>query len=189
MIGVVENAPQDRLPDLFYLDFFFPLNKITQSSEFYLRDKPQFEIELARDIVLPTPWKKDRYVNALATIGTGKRMGKWEPDDTTHKISVVLPWRIGFVTGGNHSITEGILTGEGKVFANEAFDMSPLLQRVHCDGKTYRETMTNRILDEVSDPRRAAVFEIGRLIVNSLQPRYSASHRVPPSTREPAQLR
>jgi hypothetical protein len=169
MIGVAENAPHKAPKDLFYLDFFFPLNKVAQSSEFYLRDKPQFEIELARDIVLPTPWKKDRYVNALATIGTGKCMGAWKPDYRNHAITVVLPWRIGFVTGGNHSITEGILMGEGKIFANEVFDMSPLLQRVHCDGRTYRETETNRILGEVTDHRRAAVFEIGRSIVNSLR--------------------
>lgn len=167
MIAVAEGLQYHVPGKLSYLDFFFPLKEIANSTEFYLRDKPQIRIELARDIVLSTPWKRPDYSNALATIGSNKSQGAWCQDYSNHFISLVLPWRIGFVTGGNHSITAGILMGEGEVFACEVFDMSPVLQRVRCDGKTYREISTDRVLGDVLDPRRAAVFEIGRLMVDA----------------------
>lgn len=165
MIAVASNSDIQVPGKLSYLDFFFPLQEIATSTEFYLRDKPQILVELARDIVLATPWKRPDYANALATIGSGKSQGAWCQDDSNHFISLVFPWRIGFVGGGNHSITAGILMGEGEVFAGQVLDMSPLLQRVRCDGNTYREIGTDRVLGAVLDPRRAAVFEIGRLMV------------------------
>ena len=149
-----------------YLDFFFP---IRNSSEFYRRDAPKETLSLARDVVLPTPWKRNDYINALATIGTGKCQGHWQQDPLNHSVSLVLPWRIGFVSGGNHSITAGILMAEGEIVATEVFDMTELLQTVRCDGKVYREIGTDRVLGKVGDVRRAAVFEIGRLMIGSDQ--------------------
>lgn len=166
MLGVAECAQHQAPEDLGYLSFFFDLNTIAQSSEFYLRDKPVVYVELSKDIVLPTPWKKRGYVNALATIGTGKSKGEWRQDGN-HCVAVWWPWRIAFVSGGNHSITAGILAGEGRVQATDVFDLSPIFDRVICDGQTYCERSTGRVLGNVYDSRRAAVFEIGRLMVKS----------------------
>lgn len=164
MLAVAERGPHQAPDPIDYWNFFF---RIENSSDFYIRDKPKEILALGRDVVLPTPWKRSDYINALATIGTGKTQGPWCQDDGNHSISLLLPWRIGFVSGGNHSITAGILMGEGELVANEIFDMTPIFERVHCDGISYREVGTDRVLGEVNDPRRAAVFEIGRLMANS----------------------
>lgn len=167
MIAVAERGDHQAPGEIRYLDFFFNLNAIAESLEFYQRNKPVVRIDLARDIVLPTPWMRSRYANTLANIGTGKSSGPWRAD-SNHGISVWLPWRIGFVSGGNHSISAGILVGEGEVIATEVFDLTPIFDRVICDGRSYRETATGRILGTVEDPRRAAVFEIGRLMTVTL---------------------
>lgn len=166
ILAVAERV-QHQAPDtLQYQSFFFDLNTIANSSEFYLRDKPVVRIDLSKDIVLPTPWERNRYANALANIGSGKSSGEWR-QDSNHGIAVWLPWRIAFVLGGNHSITAGILLGEGELLATEVYDLTPLLERVKCDGHTYTETKTGKVVSKVYDPRRAAVFEIGRLMTKS----------------------
>lgn len=166
LLAVAEREQHQAPGDLQHLSFFFNLNTIAESSEFYLRDKPAVRIDLSKDIVLPTPWEKTRYANALANIGAGKSNGEWR-QDSNHGIAVWWPWRIAFVLGGNHSITAGILSGEGELLTTEVYDLSPLFERVICDGHTYTETRTGRVLSKVCDPRRAAAFEIGRLMTKS----------------------
>lgn len=165
LIAVAERGDHKAPDCLNKLEFFFELPLVAESLEFYLRDKPEIWVDLSKDIVLPTPWKRDGYANALANIGAGRVMGAWAQDTLNHSVSVWLPWRIAFVTGGNHSITAGILAGEGRLLANEVFDLSPIFARVVCDGRTYRETGTQRVIGEVLCPRRAAVFEIGRMMI------------------------
>lgn len=167
MVAAVERVQQDAPAEIRYWDFFF---RIENPSDYYLRNKPREVLALGRDVLLPTVWKHSSYFNALASIGTGKSLGPWCQDEDNHTIHLLLPWRIGFVSGGNHSITAGILMSEGEVVATEVFDMTPLLQRVRCDGKTYREISTDRVLGVVTDPRRAAVFEIGRMMLGCRLP-------------------
>lgn len=59
------------------------------------------QLDLSKDVVMPTPWRRARFVSALATIGSGKASGPWR-QDMNHGVWLVLPWHIGLVTGGNH---------------------------------------------------------------------------------------
>lgn len=136
-------------------------------------DPSHFRLQLARDILLPWAWDQQRYVNALATIGAGKcdpenmnvrHQGAWKMDAFNHMVTLWVPWGIGFVGGGNHSITAGILAAEGELIPTEAYDMGYLLDEVHCDGRHYIETSTGRHVDKVTCHRRAAAFELGRLM-------------------------
>ncbi|GAB3261439.1 hypothetical protein GCM10027296_35460 [Chitinimonas naiadis] len=113
---------------------------------------------------MPTPWNRDRYELALATIGSAKGQGVWR-QDLNHTISVWLPWGIAFVTGGNHSITAGILAGEGVIVANEVYDLARIFDLVACDGYEYKDVRSGQVVGLVNDYRRAAVFEIGRLML------------------------
>lgn len=167
MVAVAEREQHAAPAEIRYWDFFF---RIENLPDYYLRNMPREVLTLGRDVLLPTVWKRSSYFNALASIGTGKSLGPWSQDEDNHTISLLLPWRIGFVSGGNHSITAGILMSEGEVVATEVFDMTPLLQRVRCDGKTFREIGTDRVLGIVTDPRRAAVFEIGRMMLGCRLP-------------------
>ena len=144
--------------------FFFVNQELFSGAKHYLRNSPVIELNLAYDPILPTPWKRSGFVNALANIGVGKRCGAWK-QESNHVVSLWLPWGIGFVGGGNHSIASGILSGKNiPITATEVFDFSPVLDLVMCDGKAYRNKQTGELLAKATDHRRAAVFEIGRLM-------------------------
>ncbi|WP_373889469.1 DUF6710 family protein [Massilia sp. NP310] len=121
------------------------------------------QVDLGRDVVLPTPWAKERFAASLAFVGAGKQLGIWR-QDSNHGILLVLPWRIGIVTGGNHSITAGILANEGKVSPTNVVDLGPLLDRVKSDGVHFICRQSGRRLAKVRDARMAALFELGRYI-------------------------
>ena len=146
--------------------FFFDLWGKAGYQPTWIRPTPEVRLELSRDIVLPTPWHRHRYAEALGTIGGDKKQGGWR-QDINHRVSLWLPWGIAFVTGGNHSIAAGILAGEGSVTATEVMDACSVFETIACDGRAYRSTETGRTLAVVRDFRRAAVFEIGRLLADT----------------------
>jgi hypothetical protein len=74
----------------------------------------------------------------------------------------VVARRIGFVRGGNHSITAGILAGEGTVIPEHVYDMSWLFELVRTDGNHW--FVDGQKAEAVKSGRSAAVFEIGRLL-------------------------
>ena len=47
---------------------------------------------------------------------------------------------------------------------DDVFDYSPALEAVVCDGQRYRRAEDGGVVEEVLDQRRAAVFEIGRMM-------------------------
>ncbi|MEE4963986.1 DUF6710 family protein [Pseudomonas alliivorans] len=184
LLAVAERG-QDALPNLDGAWFFGSAVRdrlfSTSGSRWLGRPLPQnqYVLKLSRDIVLPWPWSLRGYVSALATIGSAKApvamsqtstrpynrnyQGPWVQDDN-HSVHLWLPWGIGFVYGGNHSIAAGILAGEGEVIPEKVYDMSHLLDSLHCDGAYFYETDNGEKVEAVTDVRRAAVFEIGRLM-------------------------
>ncbi|ENT6626225.1 DUF6710 family protein, partial [Salmonella enterica subsp. enterica serovar Senftenberg] len=119
-----------------------------------------FPLALATAKILPWPWGESSYRSALADIGSAK--GNPWVQDINHRVTLWLPWRIGFVRGGNHSIASGVLAGEGEVIPDTVYDMRYLLDIVSTDG--YYWYMSGKICERVSDYRTAAFFEIGRLL-------------------------
>lgn len=133
-----------------------------------LRLAPEpFMVDLSRHIVLPTPWLRERFVSALSLIGTGKMNGQWQQDEANHLLILWLPWGIGFVTNGNHSIASGILMGEGRLTPTEVYDLSGVFKAITCNGRHYFDAINKTPIAPVTDQRRAAVFEIGRLMVQA----------------------
>lgn len=163
LLAVAEREQHAAPPALEAGRFFFDFWKLEDVQPLRIQPTPRVKISLSRDTVLPTPWNRRRYISALATIGQGKSQQEWR-QDSNHQVSVWLPWRIAFVTGGNHSITAGILAGEGSLVATEVMDASAVCAAVACDGRTYKHIETGRTLAVVHDARRAAVYEIGRLL-------------------------
>jgi hypothetical protein len=122
-----------------------------------------FEVDLARDITLPTLWHRQSVASAFAAIGTGLKSGPWRQDGN-HLVCLCLPWRIAFVNGGNHSIAAGILSAEGVVKSSSVYDLTPLLKVIYCDGFNYRKVSDGSVIAVVDDERIAAVWEIGRIM-------------------------
>lgn len=146
--------------------FFAPNAPLAFSSYWNFPQLPpeQFRVDLARDPVLPCPWHRTRYVDAVAHIGDGKDNGPWT-QDANHRIVLWLPWGIPFVTGGNHSIAAGILSGQGGVVPSEVWDLSEWLDTIETDGGSFIDRATQQRICKVIDPSRAAIFEVGRLML------------------------
>lgn len=143
-----------------------------------------YPLRLGRDTVLTCPWKDGGFINCLAMIGSGKltseqttvkrqqlalegcEPGPWKQFKENHLVLLWLPWRIGFVSNGNHSLAAGILAAEGTVVPSAVDDYSSLFALMVCDGCTFSRKKDGSKIADVTNGRRAAVFEIGRLIFN-----------------------
>ena len=79
-------------------------------------------------------------------------------------VHVWLPWGIGFVGGGNHSLAAGIIESEGKIIPSEVHNMSRIFKLVECDGEYFTDKITRNRIAFVNSARTAAVFEIGRMM-------------------------
>ncbi|WP_208952489.1 DUF6710 family protein [Rahnella sp. ChDrAdgB13] len=163
LLAVAEEGADSR-PDMTPQEFFFDGLIQVQSYEKMKEgelDSADYPLSLASDIVLPWPWSLSRYIDNLSYIGTHKG-SPWKQDKINHYVDLWLPWRIGFVRGGNHSITAGILAGEGTVIPDHVYDMSYMFELVRADGVHW--FVDGQKTEAVKSGRSAAVFEIGRLI-------------------------
>ena len=163
LLAVAEEGTDAR-PDMTPQEFFFDgLRQVLyyekmKDGELNGADYP---LLLASDMVLPWPWSLSRYINNVSYIGAHKGT-PWAQDNINHYVDLWLPWRIGFVRGGNHSITAGILAGEGTVIPQHVYDMSYLFELVLTDGIHW--FIDGQKAATVKSGRSAAVFEIGRLL-------------------------
>lgn len=124
-------------------------------------DPASHSLDLRTDILFPWPWHTDRMVDALSYIGRIND-NPWKQDFGNHSVSLWLPWNIGFVNGGNHSITTGILMGEGSLVPTEVYDCASLMEVVHTDGRGW--FLNGEKIESVRSGTNAAVFEMGRLM-------------------------
>lgn len=154
---------QDARPTLDGRQFFFQslFDYISFEQLFHQKLMPEeHPLSLAADIVLPWPWSMNCYKRSLSI---GSCQGNpWRYDNSNHHVELWLPWRIGFVKGGNHSLAAGILAGEGTLLPDRVFDMHDLLSRVSTDGISW--FADGRQIEKVRDWRTAAFYELGRLV-------------------------
>jgi hypothetical protein len=71
---------------------------------------------------------------------------------------------VGWVHGGNHSITAGIVQAQGKLRPEITYDISRVYRHVTCDGVEYKRKHDGSTVGPVPDLEMAAIFEIGRLM-------------------------
>ncbi|HEX8843471.1 MAG TPA: DUF6710 family protein [Pyrinomonadaceae bacterium] len=173
MTGVLRR-PDDKvfhyLPEKVLFDIFAPITADGHRLDDLKRKVPAPRaMTLGVDLVFPWPWARERIAGSLSLLRPGGRGGKWRQDPQNHFVELWLPLGVGWVTGGNHSLTAGIIHADGRVMPEVTFDISDVYRHVHCDGLYYRRTHDSSKISPVSDLEMAAIFEIGRLI---------AKHRV-----------
>ncbi|MEN4600718.1 DUF6710 family protein [Pantoea agglomerans] len=154
---------QDARPILDARQFFFQslFDYISFEQLSHQKLMPEeYPLSLTADMVLPWPWSMNRYKGSLS-IGSWQG-NPWRYDNSNHHVELWLPWRIGFVKGGNHSLAAGILAGEGTLLPDRVFDMDDLLRRVSTDGTSW--FTDGRQIERVRDWRTAAFYELGRLV-------------------------
>lgn len=154
---------QDARPELNARQFFFQgiLDYISFEQLNQQKIAPDdYPLSLASDMVLPWPWNMKCYQKSLS-IGTWQE-NPWRYDPSNHAVELWLPWRIGFVKGGNHSLAAGILAGEGTLMPDKVYDLQALLACVSTDGLWWYDN--DGPIEKVQDWRTAAFYELGRLI-------------------------
>lgn len=178
ILDVLENGPRGQQglsgPAFFVGNLWdhFPKEELVPIE----RPQADYPLLLGRDTVLTHPWNDGKLINHISLTGRDKLdprtgpvkgyLGPWT-QDPNHSVVLWLPWRIGFVGNGYHSVAAGILAAEGSLLPTRVEDWSFLLDLMETDGIEYRDRRTKASLGPVTDVRRAAVFEIGRLIVQS----------------------
>lgn len=168
MLGVAERKLHDAPCEILPFEFFAGRALATAFGSKYCRRlaSEPFRVQLNRHVVFPTPWHRVRFSSAISNIGSGKKRGTWKQDHVNHSLALWLPWGIGFVGGGNHSIAAGLLIGEGELTPSEVYDLSEVFSKIRCDGNYYFDVATDKEIAQVTNQRLAAVFEIGRLMNN-----------------------
>jgi hypothetical protein len=153
-------------PDTLFFDTTTPVTPDGRSlNDLTGRGAVDREIDLARDLVFPWPWCRERLRSSLANIGPGRPWGPWSEDLTNHRIVLWLPIGVAWVGGGNHSITVGIVHGEGRLTPTEVWDISTVYDHVRCDGRAFVRVHDGQRLAPVTSWEAAGLFEIGRLMV------------------------
>ncbi len=122
-------------------------------------------MSLAEALVVPWPWNRTRLARSLASIGADREWGTWKHDRDNHFAELWLPLGIVWVSNGNHSITTGIIGGRGKLRVNTIRDISGVYDHVRCDGENFRRAHDSSVIEPVRDPEFAAIFEVGRLML------------------------
>lgn len=126
-------------------------------------------LKLASDIILPTGWHPTSLVCNLGSIGKeNRKCGKFK-QDINHDVTLVLPMRIGFVKGGNHSIIQGVLSGNGEIYPKTVVDLSNKLNEVYFNGTHWIDTTSEQVIGEPRYPEFGWVWEISKLLTNNIK--------------------
>lgn len=141
------------------------------SAECLIKEKNIFpQLDLSTDIVLPTPWHPNRILSNIGSIGEDRPRGQFKQDYSNHRVTYQYPLMIGWVTGGNHSLMQGIISGRGVIVPDEVHDISLLIDAVEFDGLNWRSLLSGHRFE--TPPRYQELgwcWEIARRI-KSLEP-------------------
>lgn len=170
MLHLVKNYGANRMKDITFDNTFFNSFEIlNEKGETYhdLKNKVSFkkEVYLNKDVILPWSWSINRLKKSIVDIGDSRNMGIWKQDDENHHTYLLLPIGVTFVDGGNHSITTGIIQGEGVITPECIYDISKVYDYVKCDGENYYLKKDGTIISSVKNVEFAAIFEIGRKMI------------------------
>ncbi len=121
------------------------------------------QINLANNVVWPSPWKIDRFANAISRIGKDVE-NPFEFKDYNHFSFLMMPIGITFITNGNHSITSGVIKGEGTILVNEIKDISYHCEKYYFDGEYMRRITDNKKIYKIEQFECGVLFEISKLI-------------------------
>lgn len=123
------------------------------------------DISLAHDNIISAPWSKERLIAAFRR----HSMYEWFFKHDNHFIDFYLPFEVGQVTCGNHSIALGLINREGKVLSKNVnvYDLSDMYKLTYTDGVYYYNKSDNAVLKRSNSFELALIFEIGRLMMGN----------------------
>lgn len=162
--GAFQEAAADLLVDSLWFSSTQSLDDNgTTLGQLMRRAEYRRPLELGADVLLPVPWNREQLIRSMCTLCHDAGGKEWR-QDRNHKVKYWLPWGVGLIEGGNHSLTVGTVNGCGKIVRYEAYDGSRVFEFVECDGSHFKRKCDGRVVSPVRDVEFAAIFEIGRLM-------------------------
>ncbi|PIT52604.1 hypothetical protein BHC44_07290 [Snodgrassella alvi] len=162
------SSPHNAITEIkFPMDFFgfYPTDQEITIKYLSHEDSPvKYSLKLSSDIVLPTCWHPSSLIYNLGSIGHQARPSGEFTQNCNHRVTLILPMMIGIVTGGNHSITQGILTGNGEITPSGLVDLSDELNKIYFNGKHWISSTTNQIIGSPRYPELGWIWEIAKLL-------------------------
>lgn len=154
------SCAEHSAPESIYIDDWF--NNNTSLHNFFVPVNTRNHLLcLKHDIVLPTVWSPRSIVLNTGQIADG--FHDFVQNDN-HYVTILLPFRIGFVRGGNHSIALGILNGNGSIIPDKAIDITPLLKEINFNGTHW--VMENKIIGQPRYVEFGWVWEVYKYLYN-----------------------
>lgn len=130
-------------------------------------DHERIEIDLSKDAIILCAWKQMRFCYALLHIGNDVGVD-FEFKRDNHFSFYVEPIGVTVLYNGNHSTLCGILKGEGKIYPQQVYDITRSYDDMYFDGNYFRDIKTKQIIQEVEFFELGAVYEVGRIYLESL---------------------
>ena len=116
-------------------------------------------------MVIPTLWSESSILNSLGMIGKRRELGVFV-QDINHSVTLMRPLNIVWVNGGNHSIAQGILDGEGELVPDDIYDVSRIIRGVRFDGQNWVCRKTGENLGWPMYAEFGWAWEIARLLID-----------------------
>ncbi len=120
-------------------------------------------LNLATDIILPTCWHPTSIITTLGMIGKNYPAGIFS-QSANHKVTYVYPLGIGWVDGGNHSIAQGIIRGDGLLHQYSYVEIYDLIKHIRYNGLGWEVQNTKEHAGYPRYPEFGWAWEIGRMI-------------------------
>ena len=125
----------------------------------------KISLDLAQDVVLPTPWHPKRMIDNIGKFGSDPLKTQWVQDTNNHFVYWMSTFGIGIVDGGNHSLTAAIIANEQIKFTlKHQYDYSFLFESYHFNGSVYVDSKTGRHLSAPRFLVFGVIYELSRLI-------------------------
>lgn len=120
----------------------------------------QKKISLKEHNVIVIPWNRDRLPYSIIRI----YKNKFQYYPTNHFVIYYKDIDLCYVTGGNHSISVGIVHGSVEEEINSSvYDISDMFEHVYTDGRFWYDIHSKNQLCECLDFRIGILFEIAKI--------------------------
>ncbi|WP_407332993.1 DUF6710 family protein [Enterovibrio sp. 27052020O] len=121
-------------------------------------------VDLSSDPVITSPWHPQRITRNLGMIGDGMPCGPFE-ESSNHSVNYYWPLNVALVTGGNHSIAQGILRGQGRIKVEDCFDLTPIIEQVYFNGVEWVVFCSGQQLGQPRFKEIGWAWELGRILM------------------------
>ncbi|WP_028024122.1 DUF6710 family protein [Enterovibrio calviensis] len=121
-------------------------------------------INLRSEPAITSPWHPQRIIRNLGTIGDGLPKGPFA-ETSNHSVNYYWPLNLALVTGGNHSIAQGLLRGQGTVKVEECFDLTPIVEQVFYDGDSWVLFSSGKRIRQPRFKEIGWAWELGRILM------------------------